>query len=441
MDEPFEGSEWTNQVLNFDSATPHCLLSGGFFVELSAPLVIFLSFLPCLLWLGFFYIQDWYDREPIWLITLTFIFGIFSTIGALIGNTIGEALVQVFFGKGNVISSFVEFFCVVGPVEETMKFLAVFVLAYHRKEFDEPVDGVIYSAAAALGFAAAENVLYVGDHGLGILVIRGPLSNAGHAFFSAFWGLALSRAKAAPNIGGRRFQIILGGLLGAASVHALYDFILSVVSGNLAVFCILLLMGSMFAFVEYKTIRAVMKSPRREGTQLLQLPVPCPNCGTPGIPGRPCARCYAPVHQGIQNEARVCLRCGHLSPPGMIQCCVCGMSLLKFSASPPQTDRPHFVKLLPTGYEEVVYVIDQPEALIGKTLDNAFVVDDESTSKHHARVFWHPYFGAHVIQDLGSTNGTFVNGQRINEAALYNGFEVRLGQSRFIYRAPWMMTG
>jgi pSer/pThr/pTyr-binding forkhead associated (FHA) protein len=71
---------------------------------------------------------------------------------------------------------------------------------------------------------------------------------------------------------------------------------------------------------------------------------------------------------------------------------------------------------------------------IGKTLDNDFVIDDDSVSKRHARIVWHPA-GLHVVQDLSSINGTFVNGQRVNESPLQNGYEVRFGQLRFVYRA------
>src|ERR1051326_8849582 len=174
-------------------------------------LIIILSLLPCLFWLIFFYIQDWYDREPIWLVSTSFLIGIFSTIPALVLNTAGIILITIFLGS-DTFSHFLLFFGIVGPVEEGVKLLAILIFAYKQPQFDEPVDGIIYSAAAALGFAAAENVLYVSQfHSIAILAVRGPLANAGHALFSAFWGLALSRAKAASNIRSQRFKIILGG--------------------------------------------------------------------------------------------------------------------------------------------------------------------------------------------------------------------------------------
>ena len=46
-------------------------------------LLIWLSLLPCLLWLAFFYVQDWYQREPLWLIGVTFLLGAASALVAL----------------------------------------------------------------------------------------------------------------------------------------------------------------------------------------------------------------------------------------------------------------------------------------------------------------------------------------------------------------------
>lgn len=50
---------------------------------------------------------------------------------------------------------------------------------------------------------------------------------------------------------------------------------------------------------------------------------------------------------------------------------------------------------------------------IGRHIDNAFVVNDDQASTHHARIVIEgPFFH---LEDLDSTNGTFVDGTRINE--------------------------
>ena len=58
-----------------------------------------------------------------------------------------------------------------------------------------------------------------------------------------------------------------------------------------------------------------------------------------------------------------------------------------------------------------VYPIEKSEIFIGRDLNNEIVINDQEISRRHARVFVQG--GNYVIEDLGSTNGTSVNGQRI----------------------------
>ncbi len=64
---------------------------------------------------------------------------------------------------------------------------------------------------------------------------------------------------------------------------------------------------------------------------------------------------------------------------------------------------------------------------LGRSPDNDVILRDPATSGHHARLerrgeqFW--------IVDLGSTNGTFVNGESIQEKQLNNGDRLTIGQN------------
>jgi pSer/pThr/pTyr-binding forkhead associated (FHA) protein len=64
---------------------------------------------------------------------------------------------------------------------------------------------------------------------------------------------------------------------------------------------------------------------------------------------------------------------------------------------------------------------------MGRSPDNDVILRDPATSGHHARLerrgeqFW--------VVDLGSTNGTFVNGESIQEKQLSNGDRVTIGQN------------
>lgn len=415
-------------------------------------LTIALSITPCLLWLAFFYFQDWYDREPVRNVALTFLFGGLATIPAFILNTIVGSLIYFIFGSllGEEIGNAALFFIVVGPVEEGLKFLAVFIFAYRRPEFNEPADGVVYSAAAALGFAAIENILYLTESGQGVILLRAPLSNPGHAFFAAFWGLAMSRAKGASNLPGRRARLLIAGLLIASFMHGLFNTLLSlsgVIGGIAVAILILLLMASMFVYVEVSIIRAVSKSPHRAGTQLLTLPVTCERCGAMGLSGAQCMRCGNLLPQAnISNlgAGKVCRMCRTRVVSSARFCTSCGASLESPAPSQQtawaqpqnyQTAEPHFIGTNQKGAQEILFVINRAQINVGKTLDNEFVIDHPSVSKHHARVIWHPS-GYFYIADLRSTNGTYVNGERVSEQWLLDGYEVRLGDFHLIYRGP-----
>ncbi len=395
-----------------------------------------LSVLPCLLWLAWFWFQDWYDREPWRTVIFTFLLGAVATVAALVFNTMGTLVVGSVLGV-TPFSQILVLFLVIGPVEEAVKMAAVLAHAYRRPEFNEPVDGVVYSAAAALGFAAAENVLYLARFGSDVFVVRGILSNPGHALFAAFWGLALSRARTLPNVGSRRVATIVGGWFAASLLHGLFDALLmagqhGVLPEYLVIGVIIALMISVFVYVEVMTVRHVVRSPHRRETMLLAAAAFCPSCGEMGIGGQPCLHCGQPM--APVDDDRFCPTCGRRQRPGLTVCADCGASLLAVRSRPLPLAYPHLARLLNNGREEIAFVLDRPEVTVGKTLDNTFVIDDPTVSKHHARLVWHPA-GNFVAIDLNSTNGTYVNGRRVRENLLKDGFEIRFGRARFIYRS------
>jgi diguanylate cyclase (GGDEF)-like protein len=64
---------------------------------------------------------------------------------------------------------------------------------------------------------------------------------------------------------------------------------------------------------------------------------------------------------------------------------------------------------------------------IGRSPSNDLFIDQESVSRHHARI---TFDGSHYwVQDLQSTNGTFVNDDAIREQKLRDGDQLRVGRS------------
>jgi len=66
------------------------------------------------------------------------------------------------------------------------------------------------------------------------------------------------------------------------------------------------------------------------------------------------------------------------------------------------------------------------EIVIGRTDDAAIQLDDDGVSRKHARISITPNLQV-VLNDLGSTNGTYVNGARVIEHVLKNGDKVQIG--------------
>lgn len=71
---------------------------------------------------------------------------------------------------------------------------------------------------------------------------------------------------------------------------------------------------------------------------------------------------------------------------------------------------------------------------LGRHPENSIEIPDRSVSKFHAQIQRSPE-GPHILQDLGSRNGTYVSGQRIQRHVLQDSEEVVLGTVRFRYHA------
>jgi hypothetical protein len=75
-----------------------------------------------------------------------------------------------------------------------------------------------------------------------------------------------------------------------------------------------------------------------------------------------------------------------------------------------------------------IYPLEAPEIIIGRDASNVVAINDAEVSRKHAKLSQHG--SAYVIQDLGSTNGTFVNGQRITGTQVLNpGDTVSFGEN------------
>jgi RsiW-degrading membrane proteinase PrsW (M82 family) len=220
-----------------------------------------LSAIPALALAGYVYLTDVTEGEPVDLLVATFLLSVLTASFAAVLNTVAQSVLGFGTGSG-LIASTVFFFVVVGPVEETVKLLAVRLYAYRDDRFSAVVDGAVYGAVAGLGFAFIENALYItrqvgaetGEFGLGFALIGAgggitavrALAGPGHVIYSAVAGYYLGLAKFNPD---HRGPLVIKGLILAAVIHALYNSTVGLGSGAIQAITGFSTIGSFLGFV------------------------------------------------------------------------------------------------------------------------------------------------------------------------------------------------
>jgi RsiW-degrading membrane proteinase PrsW (M82 family) len=119
---------------------------------------ILLGFLPMLFFAWIIYWVDRYEKEPKILLGVVFLWGAVVAAGvAFFINTLLGVGIYMFTGS-EAIAELTTGSLIAPIIEECLKgFAVVIVFLVFRREFDSILDGIVYAAVAALGFAATEN--------------------------------------------------------------------------------------------------------------------------------------------------------------------------------------------------------------------------------------------------------------------------------------------
>jgi len=189
-----------------------------------------LTFLPTVLLMSYFYRRD-RNREPGKVLTGTFLLGLFVFIPIVFVENLFSSF-GVLSNANPLVYNLYNMFANVAIPEESFKLLVIVLYSSRSKAFDEPMDGIVYGATAALGFATIENIFYVAGGGLGTAVIRAILSVPSHAF----WGAILGYSVAQVRFKGKAKISVFVGLLIAASLHSIFNYLLLTVEGSQAYF-------------------------------------------------------------------------------------------------------------------------------------------------------------------------------------------------------------
>ncbi|GAA4669400.1 PrsW family intramembrane metalloprotease [Frondihabitans cladoniiphilus] len=226
-------------VVYFLAVLPARVLGEGLTLAV-VPLVIVL--------IGIRLVDRWEPEPPVALV-FAFFWGAGVSVGAALAFDFALQSIQSALG-GPALGSDVVGAVIQAPiVEEIAKGLGVLlVLWLFRKHFDGPVDGIVYAATVAAGFAFVENVQYfsvqVVDQAFGgtdlggVFLIRALMAPFGHIIYTACTGFALGLA-ARRSFGPRTLLFFAVGLVPAILMHALWNGALVVVGDRFVSYYVL----------------------------------------------------------------------------------------------------------------------------------------------------------------------------------------------------------
>ena len=208
---------------------------------------IFIALAPVLIILFYVYFRDKYEKEPIGLLLKALLAGAIITIPIyFIEVGLSSFGASVMDGSSQIIWSA---FVVAAGTEEVFKFIALFILIWANRNFNERFDGILYAVFVSLGFALVENLLYVIQGGIEVGWLRAITAVPGHALFGVTMGYYLGLARFCS--GGERTGFIVRALFWPIILHGFYDYCL--MSG------IPLLMLAFIPFIIYLWIQGFKK--------------------------------------------------------------------------------------------------------------------------------------------------------------------------------------
>ncbi|HEV7622071.1 MAG TPA: GNAT family N-acetyltransferase [Flavisolibacter sp.] len=181
-------------------------------------LLVALSIAPGLAICIYIFYRDIHNREPASNLIMSFIWGMLSTIPAIILEMSADR-----FKYESILGIVLSTFFFIALVEEFCKFIPLRFYSFKRKSFDEPLDGIVYSIMVSMGFATVENIAYVilnQDSGYSVGFMRMFTSVPAHACFAIIMGYYIGKAKF--DFLNRR-SLLLKGVLGATLAHGTYD--------------------------------------------------------------------------------------------------------------------------------------------------------------------------------------------------------------------------
>ena len=220
--------------------------------------LLLITILPSILIVLFFVKSDRF-KEPTKEIVKVFFLGIFITIPAYFLNTY---LSEIWYST-NASEGLISSFLTAAPVEEGLKLSVLYFFVYKMKDFNEPIDGIVYGVTASLGFATLENIYYVyilADYfettSMTLAILRSFSAIPAHAIFGVFMGYFFMKYAFIKKGDNLIFAFVIPFVL-----HGCYNLF---ASSNFIISLILILIAWIVALRMFSRLKKTQKTKRRE---------------------------------------------------------------------------------------------------------------------------------------------------------------------------------
>jgi RsiW-degrading membrane proteinase PrsW (M82 family) len=201
-------------------------------VNLGPMLAGIMAGIPAVFWLGFFYLMDRHEPEPKQLVAGVCVLG--ALIAAPLADFVQSQAVPPVALAVHGLSPFsldrvLHAVLVVGLSQEMCKYAVVRYTIYMSREFDEPMDGIVYMMACGTGFAVWVNYHRLSGQNhevyLSIGAAQAVVTTLAHASFAGLLGYVLGRAKFSRRSAPARGILMMLGLLGAAALNGQFTIV------------------------------------------------------------------------------------------------------------------------------------------------------------------------------------------------------------------------
>jgi RsiW-degrading membrane proteinase PrsW (M82 family) len=204
---------------------------------------------PSVILIYYFYASDKY-KEPISTIIKITFYGILICFPAIYGNQFASSIV------GWDMATYTG----VPIVEEGLKFIIFYKFVCSSKDYDEPMDAIVYAVCISLGFATLENIMYVynasSSAAMYVAILRGLTAVPAHALFGLTMGLMFINYSFIK----KSNQNLIMCFIYPALMHAAYNFLVGYTSLFLVIIVLIfswrLQLGK---FRDFKALQQIQK--------------------------------------------------------------------------------------------------------------------------------------------------------------------------------------